>query len=542
MVALGAQGGDYALWCAARSGQCELIKLLLHAKANPNCAPHISSALSMACEHGELEAARLLLEANANINYGGTGAAPILEAAKNGYAKIAAELCQRGANINVRQRLGPTPLLLATTAGNLEMMRILLDSNADVNQTGTVKVGPRPKPTVEIDRIEGSKIATRTTHYPDAPEALDVTPLIVATRRNYANAVKLLVERKANLEATDREGLTALAWAQKLGFKEIRDVLTKAGASVSVDVDGSPDNALIIAAADGKLDRVQALLAKGANANAHLDSVKQRKTSLTEAAKAGHAEIVRALIAAEAEVDKPVGERLGTLNQTALMLAAEAGHSDVVEILLQAHADVSAIDALAFGGGGNTPLHYAAMGGNKAVIRLLLDAGAKRSAQNANRQTPLQLAASNGHRDAIDVFLGAGSRVISRKGTVSGPLYDAVFSGNVSAVKRLLKANPKAHGQDVNFAGTVCFAANIDILIALVNSGMPVNGLDNDGETPLMQAVRGGRTQVVRFLLSRGADPTIAAKSGKTALKFARDCGHKSLIRFLSEAKSRAVK
>lgn len=497
MVATGAQGGDYALWQSAGLGHADLARLLLRAKACPNYAPHGSSALSLAARYGQLESVKILLDAGANVNYGGTGVAPILEAAKKGHIKIIAELCQCGANVNVRQRLGPTPLLLATSAGNLEMMRILLKANADINQTGTVEVGPRPKPTVEIDRIEGSKIAPRTTHYPDAPEALDVTPLIVATRRNHVDAVKLLVEREPNLEATDKEGLTALAWARKLGLKAILELLIKAGADDSIDDDGSSDNALIKAAGGGRLDRVKELLAKGANANAHVDSVEERKTAITQSAKAGHADIVRALLKAGAEVDKPVGERLGTLNQTALMLAAEAGHANVVGILLKANADINAVDAFVFGGGGNTPLHYAAMGGSEDVIRLLLNAGAKRSAQNKNCQTLIQLEASNGHRGAIDLLLASGSRVVSRKGKVASPLYDAVFSGNVSAVKRLLKANPQAHGQDINFASTVCFAATLDILIALVNSGMPINGLDNDGETPLMQAVRAGRSQVV---------------------------------------------
>ena len=112
-------------------------------------------------------------------------------------------------------------------------------------------------------------------------------------------------------------------------------------------------------------------------------------------------------------------------------------------------------------------------------------------------------------------------------------LHDAAFSGNVAAVKRLLKANPKAHGHDINFASTVCFGVEFGILKALVDSGMPIEGKDRDGETPLMQAVRAGRKQVVKFLLSHGANPKAVSKERKTPLSIAREFGHKALIPLL---------
>ena len=539
LVRSGAQGGDYALWQAARLAHEPMLDLLLKAKANPNTAPHISSALSDACEEGHLNIVRKLLDGGACVNYGGRGRAPILVAAEHGHTQIVAELIRRGADVNVRARLGPTPLTLAATNGNLELMQLLLDGKADVNLTGTVEIGPRPKPTVEVERLEDSRFFTRTTHSPRAPEALDVPPLVVAVRRGFPQAVRLLLDFGADTEQTDKEGLTAIAWAKKLNDKNIQMLLAQSGANTTADVDGSAENALVLAAASGDVARVRALLSAGANANAHVDSVKERKTPLAEAAKVGHAEIIRMLNAAGAEVDKRVGERLGTVRQTPLMLAAERKHSAAVKALLEAKANVAATDAGVFGGGGETPLHYAARGGNREIAELLIGAGAKISVRTKDGDTPLKIASAEGNKDVIELLLAAGGRIVTRKGRVSEALQNAAFSGNVAAVKMILKANPNAHGSDAEFACLAAHGVKLSVLEALVIGGLPINVKDREGDTPLMYAVRAGRKNVVQFLLSRGADPNARSKEKKSPAVLASDFGHRDTLLLQKAAGSR---
>lgn len=408
LVRSGAQGGDYSLWLSAQHGHELMLDLLLKAKANPNAAPHISSALANACEGGYLNIVRRLLDVGACINYGGRGRAPILVAAEHGRVEIVSELVRRGANVNARARLGPTPLTLAVTHGNLELIQVLIDGNADVNLTGTVEVGPRPKATIEVERLEGSKFHVRTTHFPSAPEALDVPPLVVAVRRGLSQVVKLLLDAGADTERTDKEGITALAWAKRLNNKRIQRLLENAGANRAADIDGSAENALVIAAESGDLGRVRALLSAGAEANAHVDSVEKRRTPLAEAAKAGHAAIIRMLIKAGAEVDKVVGERFGTLDQTPLMLAAERGHAAAVKVLLEAKAAVAVKDACVFGGGGESPLHYAVRGGSREVTKFLLVWGADPRARTKDKKTAAMLAIELGRTDIARLLNKAG--------------------------------------------------------------------------------------------------------------------------------------
>lgn len=165
LVKAGAQGSDYALWLAA-GGFDDLVTVLLEANANPNSAPHISSALANAAEKGQIAITKTLLAAGAAVNYGGTGWTPLIEAIRHDHPDIVAELIRAGADINRRENLGPTPLTLATTNGNLEIMRLLIAANADLNLPGTVKIGPKPKP----------RYGKGWASYPDAPRGARHAP------------------------------------------------------------------------------------------------------------------------------------------------------------------------------------------------------------------------------------------------------------------------------------------------------------------------------------------------------------------------------
>ncbi len=89
--------------------------------------------------------------------------------------------------------------------------------------------------------------------------------------------------------------------------------------------------------------------------------------ALLQAARTGHADTVRSLLAGgKADVDGR-DER----GDTPLIEAARAGHDDVVQALLVAKADTAAKND-----DGQTALALAAQGGHDEVVRLLRQAGA----------------------------------------------------------------------------------------------------------------------------------------------------------------------
>jgi uncharacterized protein len=173
--------------------------------------------------------------------------------------------------------------------------------------------------------------------------------LIVASDIGAIATVKALVARRADLNATDFEGMTALMRASENGHMDVVDALLANGADVNAscrdskadlghvkcqDEDGG-ETALMQAASAGHLGVVETLLAKGADVNASEDGT----TALMVAARAGHLDIVRSLVARGADVNfYRSNEALGS----ALMEAAAGGSLNVVQFLLDKGARVNA--------------------------------------------------------------------------------------------------------------------------------------------------------------------------------------------------------
>lgn len=63
-----------------------------------------------------------------------------------------------------------------------------------------------------------------------------------------------------------------------------------------------------------------------------------------------------------------------------------------------------------------------------------------------------------------------------------------------------------------------------------LSQGFPLDVMDSNGNTMLIQAAKGGRVKVTQYLLDSGADPNIMATNGATALMFAVNAGHASTV------------
>ena len=94
---------------------------------------------------------------------------------------------------------------------------------------------------------------------------------------------------------------------------------------------------LVRAAYAGNVETVKTLLNEGVNPNS-ADGIDQ--TALFFAAKHGFAEVVKALLAGGAEVDKPAGRK----KRTALFMAAINGHYEIAKALIVAGADINKLD------------------------------------------------------------------------------------------------------------------------------------------------------------------------------------------------------
>ncbi|MBK8239355.1 MAG: ankyrin repeat domain-containing protein [Deltaproteobacteria bacterium] len=131
------------------------------------------------------------------------------------------------------------------------------------------------------------------------------------------------------------------------------------------------DRELLAAASRGDAAAVEAAMARGARPDAVSDTVVEgisfAAPAIVLAARDGHVEVVRALLRAGAKVDA----RTGLGGETALVSAAIDGHADVVDALLVAGASVDLPNAW-----GKTALMWASDNGHDAAVRRLLAGGA----------------------------------------------------------------------------------------------------------------------------------------------------------------------
>jgi ankyrin repeat protein len=102
------------------------------------------------------------------------------------------------------------------------------------------------------------------------------------------------------------------------------------------------------------------------------------------------------------------------------------------------------------------------------------------------------------------------------------PIYAAVKSGNLQSVTALLAADPgRLNGchDDFNASAPLHVAAecgHVDIVKHLLSAGAQVDVLNQDRDTPLTYAVMKNRTEVVKILVKAGANVRHKNADGQT--------------------------
>lgn len=157
--------------------------------------------------------------------------------------------------------------------------------------------------------------------------------------------------------------------------------------------------ALQVAAVIDNNKVAELLVERGAEIDAK--STQAGSTPLAEAARWGHADLVKLLISKKAEVNWRANN-----GRTPLMEAAFFGHVDVIKVLIQNGAAVNAATP-----GGDTALRDAISSRNPpAALQLLLESGADPNATNKAGNTPLQMATGLSRQDYVDLLKRFGAK------------------------------------------------------------------------------------------------------------------------------------
>jgi uncharacterized protein len=148
--------------------------------------------------------------------------------------------------------------------------------------------------------------------------------------------------------------------------------------------------ALMKAVEKNDVEAVKKLIAQGVNVS-ELDA--NHDAPLVMAAYLGHAEIVKLLLEAGADV-KAVDPGM---KATALHAAAYAGRTEAAKLLIEYHIDIDKQGP----NNGYTALHDAIWQNNIDTARVIIDAGAKLELKSHSGETPLQFARSKNRKEII---------------------------------------------------------------------------------------------------------------------------------------------
>jgi ankyrin repeat protein len=417
--------------------------------------------------------------------------------------------------------------------------------------------------------------------------ALAASDVADAAMRQDATRVVTLIAAKADVNAPQPDGSTALHWAAYHGDVKLTGALLRAHANPGVAMENGM-TPLLLACENGNTDLVKQLLKAGADPN---QTLANGETPLMMAARTGRIPVMAALLEKGVKVDEK--ERLrGT---TALMWAAANSNADAVRFLISKGADVSARSGTTAPGrapylapagrnriqdfiaghggsgahvalddpkaraeadkrlaeekelaksaiaafpapkptkpaakqwGGLTPLQFAVREGSMETVKVLVDAGADVNQRSEFGWTALLVATQNRYYKIGLLLLDHGADVnIANEGGWT-PLYIATDNRNIEAGDYPTRKPDMDHLDYIKRL----FAAHANPNVRMRSSTetrtiFTHQWLQEEGATPFLRAAQSGDMVLLKLLLEHGADPKITTDDKVTPLMVASGIG-----------------
>ena len=346
-----------------------------------------------------------------------------------------------------------------------------------------------------------------------------------ALMRGDKAAARKLIEQRADVNAPQADGATALHWAVFQSDKEMVDLLLRAKANPSAS-NREGATPLWLASINGDAPIITALLDAGANTN---EPLPLGRTPLMAAARTGNVDAMKVLVDHGANVNAKETLR-GT---TPLMWAADEGHAPAIQYLIQHGADIKAHSNLVERGRGpalgksNDPRkQVAAQGAALAAGQASPDLGTLRAAADgtaAPAQGQRGAAAGQGQRGGRGGQGNANAAAAANAATADG-----TDQGDGGAAVGFGGGGGRGQGtvMDGGALTPLIYAVrsnDLDSVKALLAAGADINQTSGYGWSPLLVATQNRYYKLGEYLLDHGADVNLANKGLWTPLYLATD-------------------
>ncbi|KAK8002414.1 hypothetical protein PG989_002133 [Apiospora arundinis] len=438
------------------------------------------------------------------------------------------------------------PLHYVARKGNAKALQVLLDHHVSVNELNENNATPLIA-ALDNHQVETALALLAWEADPHTRTRSGRTPLHYAAWGNLLKPLQRLLAVDADTNARDSEGRTPLHMAVQpvknsksisLNSK-VLDALLEHGADPTLAAEKTGLTALHILAEAGKSSDLERLAKKARTLSLFLTSPHDLPgaTPLLLAAYHGNHISVQKLL--ECGADPNAYTSIVSPLPNALFAALDQKKYGSMRNLLKKGADPDCrldrkFDAI-------TPLHHAATTGDIKAIERLLQYNASIDIQDFRENTPLVKAvlANQFEAAALLVKSGADLEVPSRHYENDTALGRAAGAGSLRMVHLLCqnganwrhqKSNPSKTENHSPFLQAVCRGHLHCAIYLLAMGGGDVNQVEDEGWRPLHYAAWHGHTDVVRWLLSMGADRTARSVKGETAESLARHHGMHSRV------------
>ncbi|KAI0884774.1 ankyrin repeat-containing domain protein [Annulohypoxylon maeteangense] len=495
--------------------------------------------------------------------------------------EIANILIKQGVDINALDTIEMTPLHIAILTMQKDAVNLLLSHRADINAKDKKGRTPLITAIMNLDLRYGlneEKLCERMDKIVkllidgradlDAEDIESRTALYYAIQGNHEFQVKRLLDAGAKTEM-DLDMMLHGVILKHRPHRVIKAFLEHF-ASTPARLRWYAELEVYVAAVEGRTEELKSLL----NSNKSIDiSSEIVESALFHSAQRGLDAVAEVLLDAGVDIESTNRE-----SQTALHFAAEAGHESAVRTLVLSGANLNAICS-----DGDTALIHAARGGHDTIIEILLESAARADFQPRAQFDDLQIgralieASSMGRIQSINILLQYGAQVdvtdvacqmtafstaivhyqlesmraliraganIEKRSSQQNltPLQLAVLEGHCGIMEFLLENGADTGVRDENGQTLMHYAVQAGfptVKTMLLNGEVDINVQDNEGITPLHRAVvsldKGQRFgDVVKMLLTQGANPGIRDHLGRTPEHIALEMGHTEVIPLLT--------
>jgi ankyrin repeat protein len=332
----------------------------------------------------------------------------------------------------------------------------------------------------------------------DCTNSENETALYMATRENHLSTMKILISHKADW--TRYFGwFSLLHLACEKGYLEISKYLVEIGADVNAPCLGTSGSLgftpLYFACREHKLDIIDFLFEKGADCSLKLEHQIEGND--------------RPYICGMDDHDFEHGP---------IHIGCRRGYLEVINKLLLHGANPNDPDDA-----DRTPILVASMHNHCHIVKRLIEAGADPTLSSAKGVSPFSFACENGYYDIVQVLLKTGKIDINepfRDGLT--PLYVACKHGHTETVLILIESSNLLPDAGPFKLSPLCIATwkgYVDICgILLAQTKCDPNFCSPEKPPPLWNACVKGNLELVKLLVSKGANPLVKPKNGENLL------------------------